>query len=97
KQKPGALQVEPSDRVDPLAELGHERADRRPPLGVRQRADDPAWLVEHDRAGRPSAPDPLAVDRDLVARGIGARPQLATDRAVDADAAGPDQLLRPAP
>jgi hypothetical protein len=97
KEQPGTLEVEAADRVDPLAELRYERADRRPPFGVRERADDPPRLVQHDRARSPAAADALAVDGDLVARGVGARPQLLHDRPVDADAAGPNQLFRPAP
>jgi hypothetical protein len=97
QQHAAALEIEPAHRVQPPACTGHQVADGRAPLGVRQGAHHTARLVEYDGPGRPSLGEALAVDRDHVPHGIGARAELAHHHAVHADAPRADQLLRGAP
>ena len=89
QQQPGALQVEPADRIDALGDLRQQRAHRRAALRIGQRADHAARLVQEDGAdrrrrcasARRRAPRPST-------RRVGARPELVHHHAVDADAAG---------
>ena len=93
EQEPAALEIEPADRIEPLAEVGHERAYGEPALRIGERADDAAGLVERDGPPRGPAPEALSIHGDLVALRVGARAELVDHLAVDADASGPDQLL----
>jgi len=95
EEEPGRAHVEAADGIEAVGRPD-ERRDRRPALGVAQRADDPARLVEQDRPARADA-DRVAVDRDRVETRVRPPTQLADDGAVHRHAAGADQVLRGAP
>jgi len=97
EQQAAALEVESTDGINALAELGEQLPHGRAPLRIGQRADDAARLVQHDGARWRAPRKPLPVECDLVPQRIGACSQLADHRAVHAHAPGTDQLLGVAP
>jgi hypothetical protein len=92
EEEPGRVQIEPPDRVEPLAGAPDEIAHRRPALGIVERAHDAARLVEDDRPP-PAHAHGLPVDRDPVAGRVGATPELADRLVVHGDAARGDEGL----
>jgi len=95
QQKTAGVQIEPADRVEARQAPTEEARDRGPSLGVLERAHYAARLVKRDRPSRPRGRDSLAVDRDHVARGVGALAQLGDGAPVDADAPRDDEGLGP--
>jgi hypothetical protein len=96
-EEPGRSEVEPPHGIEANAGAGDEVAHRRTALGIGERAHHAARLVQDDRTPRGRGPHPLAVERDLVARGIGACPELAHDGSVDAHPPREDERLRMTP
>jgi len=90
------VEIEPADGID-APRARHQRRHRRPPLGVPERAHHAARLVHDDRAAHARHRDALAVERDAIALGIGARAERAHHDAVHRDPAGQDERLRMAP
>jgi len=72
---------------------GHQIRDDGPPLRILARADVAGWLVEQQVLPRLGRPHALAVEPHVVDVGIGQRPRLAHDDAVDGDAAVEDEAV----
>jgi hypothetical protein len=89
--------VEAPDRIDVLPHIGQKIEHGRSPLGILPRCHVAARLVEQDVAMTLREVDPLPVDADVVAIGVGFRAQLEDGRAVDRDASVRDERFRGAP
>lgn len=74
---------------------GHEEGDDRPPLGVAARGHVAGGLVEQEILSRRGRADPAALEPDVVDVGIGQRPGLTDDDAVDGDPALEDEAVSP--
>ena len=92
KQEPFRIKVQPPDRIHPRAAAGDELCNISAPLFIRQRADIPSRLVEHQNDARGLPFQAHAVDLDdvfLVVRHIAEACRVA----VDAYAAVQNHLL----
>jgi hypothetical protein len=96
QQQARGLQVEAPHGIETRRQVAHHVPDRRAAAGVGERRHHAARLVQQDGA-RPSPPQDLAVDRNHVTVGIGARPELRHRGAVHRDTAGADERLGRAP
>jgi hypothetical protein len=85
--------VEPPNRIDVLTDVRQQIEDRLSTLRILPRRHVPPWLVEQDVPVMGDDPDPLAIDADVVVRGIGLRAEFQNRLAVDAHAALRDQAL----
>ena len=77
-----------------LLVLAEQLHDGGAVLGVVERGDVAARLVDHEVLGGLGAVEQLAVDADVVAREVGAGAELGDDLAVDLHAAFEDDLPR---
>jgi hypothetical protein len=94
EEQPRAVEVEPSDAVEPRP-LGvlHEVDRARPPARVAVRAHRSARLEEHDVDMLLGLAQGLSVDLDAVGRGIDPRGQRVDALAIHRHGAREDQLL----
>ena len=92
-EQPLAHVVEAANGVEALLHLLEELHHRGPALGVFDRGDKAAGLVEDEVAMALGALQQLAVDADVVAAGVGFGAQHGDDFAVDLDAALLDHRL----
>jgi len=72
---------------------GNQIGDDGPPLGILARTDVAGRLVEQQILPRLGRPHALAVEPHVIDIGIGQRPRLADDDAVDGDAALEDEAV----
>jgi hypothetical protein len=89
--------VEPPDRIDVLPHIRQQVEHGGSPLGVLPRRHVAARLVEHDVAMPLREMDPLPVDADVVAIGVGFGAQFEDGRAVDRHASVRDERFGRAP
>jgi hypothetical protein len=95
--QPLGVEVEPTDRVQLVADLLPDQVDHRDPsLGVVGRRHNADRLVEQQVATRTLRPQPLAVDLDRVVFSVGLLAEV-RDLPVDRDPAFGDQPLGVAP
>lgn len=85
--------VEPTDRIDVLADAAEQIEYGRSPLRIRAGRDESARLVEQDVPQPFVYLDTPAVHPDVVDRRIGLRAHFLDGSAVDRDAAAGDQRL----
>jgi hypothetical protein len=85
--------VQAADGVEALVDLVKELHHRGTALGVLDRGDEAAGLVEDEVAVALGTLEQLAVDADVVAGGVGLGAQHGDDLAVDLHAALLDHLL----
>jgi hypothetical protein len=97
QQQAFGVVVEAPDRVDVLPHFRQQVEHGRSPLGVLPRRHVAARLVEQDVAAALREMDPLPVDADVVAIGVGFRAQLEDGRAVDRHASVRDERFSGAP
>src|SRR5581483_2432820 len=88
--------VEAADADQPWQRLRQRSEDRRPPLRIGMRGDQPARLVVKEQPGALASRQRLAVDFDAVGRADVER-RRGDPRAIDGDAAGGDAGFRLAP
>ena len=96
-EQPFGIVVEASDRVDVVAHAPQQIDHRRPPLGIGPRRDVAARLVQQEVEAALGELDAAAVHADVIAGGVGLRPEFANRRAVDGHASVEHQLLGGAP
>jgi len=97
QQQPFGVVVQPPHRVDVFGDLRQQVEHGGAPLGVLPRRHVAAGLVEQDVAMPAGDADALAVDADVVAAGLGPRPELEDGGAVHRDPALRDERLGRAP
>jgi len=88
-----ALEVESADGIEALTELGEELHDGGAAFGVGNRGDVAARLVEQKVAMALGAVEKLAIDADVIARGVGFGAEDRDNLAIDLDAALGDELF----
>jgi hypothetical protein len=93
QQQAFGVVVEAPNRIDVLPHIRQKVEHRRSPLGVLPRRHVAARLVEHDVAMAFREMNPLPVDADVVAIGVGFRAQFEDGRAVDRDASVRDECF----
>ena len=91
EKQAAALQVQATDRIQPLVHVREQITHRGTALGVGQRAHHATRLVDHDGTAARAWRELLAVDGDGVADAIGTDAQLADHLAVHADASSEDE------
>lgn len=91
QQQPLRLAVQTTDRIDPLGNIDEIHHGPALPLVLDGR-NEPAGLVEHDEAWALTTQD-LAIDPNLVDRGVDLGPHLGDHAAVDRDPTGTDHRL----
>jgi hypothetical protein len=97
QQHPLGVVVEPAHRVDVLAHVRQQVEHGRPVLRVAPRRHVATRLVEQDVAVPRSRAHTLAVDPDVVVRGVGPRAQLENRDAVHRHPSVQDERFRGAP